>query len=130
MSLFAKKTLPLFFFFFFLAGCGQSFNSHSTDRFKGSGNIDISTPSGLRLFKAYEVIQNRCINCHTGYHNSWNQYNSDQDWLDQGLVIKGDFRGSQIISRLQNEGSDMPLFAAQIPEADYQLLKDWIENMP
>lgn len=118
------------FSLFFLTACGQTFNSQSIDRFSGAGNIDVSTPQGLRLFKAYQVIQNRCISCHTGYHNSWKQYNTDNLWIQNSLVIKGDFRGSLLISRLQNEGSDMPLLAAQIPEVDYQILKDWIENIP
>lgn len=116
--------------FLYLTGCGQTFNSQSIDRFSGTGNIDVSTVQGVRLFKAYQVIQSRCINCHTGYHNSWIQYNTDNLWIKNGLIVKGEFRDSQLISRLQNEGSDMPLLAAQIPEADYQILKDWIENIP
>ncbi len=125
---FAKISTYLVFLLLF--GCGQTFNSHSVDNFIGTGNIDISTPEGMRLFQATSVIKNRCINCHTGYHNSWLQYNRDIDWIGSGLVIKGDFRGSLLISRLQNEGSDMPLFAPQIPESEYQLLKEWIENIP
>lgn len=113
-----------------LVSCGQSYNSNSTDRFVGDLNIDISTPAGERLYRAYNVLQNQCVNCHSGYHNIWSSYNTDQQWISAGLVIKGEPRSSLLISRLQNEGSDMPLFAPQISEADYQALREWIEEMP
>lgn len=114
-----------------LASCGQTYNSNSGDdkTTSGTSGIDTSSPAGQRLAAAYTVINNRCINCHTGYHNSWANLKSDAAWLASGTVVAGNTGGSSLISRLKNVGGDMPKLNPQIPEAEYQTLIDWVNGL-
>lgn len=113
-----------------LTSC-QDFNSNSNDenRFK---QVNLTGSSGFN--SAYFILQQRCTSCHSsGIHNSWANYTNEQDWIDEGLVTKGDPDGSRAIFRIINHGgtdADMPLGMGPLPNDEYQDLIDWVENIP
>lgn len=109
-----------------LSSCGQSANSNSFDDLLANIQID---PSNTNLVQAYQVINNRCISCHTGYHNSWASYNTDQKWLSSGMVSAGSTGDSPLIQALKNSGGTMPLNGANLTESEYNKLTDWIDNL-
>lgn len=118
------------FVLFFLASCGQDFNSNTGDEaFSAVNGIDTSTPAGQRLDAAYTVLKNECMSCHTGYHNSWNSYKTDTAWVNAGLVHAGSPTASSVYNRLKNVGGDMPLLNPQISEVERQVLDTWISQL-
>lgn len=115
-----------------MSACGQNYNSHSSDEFLSSGTfgIDVSTAQGQRLFAAFTVLNNQCISCHSGRHDSYLSLNTDALWIASGLVIKGDSASSTLIQYLKNNGGTMPKSAPQISSDELQALEDWIVQMP
>ena len=115
-----------------LLSCGQTFNSNTND--KGLVSLtacsEAGTPAGDRYCAAESIIQNRCINCHTGYHDQWATYNNDSEWKASGRVVAGSTAGSSLITRLKNQGGNMPADAPQIPDSEYQTLINWVQMMP
>lgn len=112
----------------FLVSCGQSFNSNSKDFLLGS-QIYCSDTSQIKLCSANEVIAKNCINCHSGYHNSWSSYLTNQDWINSALIATGNSDSSSLIIKLKNAGGNMPEGAAPLSDADYQVLRSWIDSL-
>lgn len=114
-----------------LTSC-QDYNSNSNDDERFS-EVELT---GSAVFKesAYYILQQRCTSCHSsGIHNSWAGYTNEQDWIDEGLVVKGDPDSSRAIFRIINHGStdsNMPLGMGPLPNDEYQDLVDWVENIP
>ena len=104
----------------------QTDNSNSFDDILGQSTID---PNNTNLVNAYSVLEESCINCHSGYHNDWASYDTDQKWIDAGLVTAGIIGDSTVITRLKNRGSDMPKNQAALSEDDYNTLVTWIEAL-
>jgi hypothetical protein len=116
--------------FLSLTSCLQSTNSNSFDRsYSQTVNIDTSTAAGERLYAAYMVLKNNCMNCHTGYHDSWTTFNTDQKWIESTLVEVNDGYSSSLIINLKNIGGSMPKDRPQLPEEDLDILLDWIDNI-
>mgnify|MGYP001947001619 FL=1 len=111
---------------FTLASCGQSTNSNTSDFLLSGNGID---PSNTKLLNAYEVINDKCISCHTGYHNSWSSLNTDQLWIDSGSVVAGTSLSSSLVIRLKNRGGDMPLLSPMLTEEEYQYIIEWIDSL-
>lgn len=114
-----------------LSSC-QYFTSNSYDKEKyGPVLSDETDPNFL---KAYNIIQNRCINCHSStIHAHWSQYKDNNAWLDSGLVNRQDADNSFFIQRIINYGgpsSNMPQGSGALPPAEYDFLKEWINNIP
>lgn len=113
-----------------LIGC-QDYNSNSNDKERFS-RVNLTGSSDFT--PAYYILQQRCTNCHSsGIHNSWAGYTNEQDWIDEGLVVKGDPDGSRLIFRIINHGStdsNMPLGLGPLPNDEYQQLVDWVTNIP
>ena len=109
-----------------LVSCGQSINSNTSDFLLSGSGID---PSNTKLLNAYTVINDKCISCHTGYHNSWSSLNTDQLWIDSGSVTAGTSLSSSLIIRLKNRGGDMPLLSPMLSETEYAYLIDWIDSL-
>lgn len=121
------KLLPLLFIF---VSC-QDINSNSSDKLLyGPSNLTGST----QFRAAFPIIQNRCANCHTSnIHDPWSGYMNEQDWADQGLVVFGDTANSKFITRIINYGggdSNMPEGLGALPDAEYDTLLEWVENIP
>lgn len=127
-----KPTLSLNSFFIVLlmalSSCGQTFNSNTSDTGLipfaacGAGNSD-------EYCAAEVIIRDKCINCHSGYHDQWASYKTDADWLGSGRVVAGSTAGSTLITRLKNQGGNMPADAPQISDADYQTLITWVQSL-
>lgn len=111
-----------------LTGC-QDYNSNSNDKDRFS-QVDLTGSSGFE--PAYFILQQRCTNCHSsGIHNAWAGFTNEQDWIDEGLIVKGDPDSSRLIFRIINHGStdsNMPLGMGPLPNDEYQDLIDWVEN--
>lgn len=114
---------------FLLVSCGQGFNSNSFDEQKYRSTLDTSTPAGQRFADAYAVIQNNCINCHSGRHDNYSFYKTSDDWINNGLINAGDFENSFIIRRLKNFGGDMPQGGSNLSDDEIESLQDWIDNL-
>jgi cytochrome c5 len=115
-----------------LVGCGQTFNSNTSD----SGLIpllacsEFGTAAGDRYCAAQTIIQDKCVNCHSGYHDQWAAFTNDANWKTSGRVVAGSTAGSSLITRLKNQGGDMPADNPQISDANYRTLIDWVQLMP
>ena len=131
-----KLTLSINKFFIcllmLLTSCGQTYNSNSSD----TGLValgacsEAGTAAGDRYCAAEAINQNRCINCHSGYHDQWASYTNDAAWKTSGRVVAGSTAGSTMITRLKNQGGNMPTDNPQIPDAEYQTLLEWVQMMP
>lgn len=121
MKLISFLTLTLL-----ITSCGQDFNSNSFDSQRyGNTGIDNTTPFG----KAFNVIQTKCINCHTGYHNIYSGYTTSQAWINAGLINANDFGGSPLIIKLINYGGNMPQGGSQLSTTEITYLQDWINGL-
>lgn len=117
------------FLTFILSSCLQKFNSNTLDAAIERGQIDLSTPAGRRLNKAFSILKKNCNNCHTGYHQGWNSFTNDQKWINAKLINKSDSISSFLIQKLQNTGGNMPLSGQSLSEEDFDSLSDWIDQM-
>ncbi|MDH5415521.1 MAG: hypothetical protein OEW87_15400, partial [Flavobacteriaceae bacterium] len=106
--------------------CIQSTNSNSFDRsFSETIDIDRSGPAGESLFQAYNVLKKNCMSCHTGYHNDWNAFNTDQAWINSGVIEPNDAYASSLVIRLKNTGGNMPKNSPQITEDELTIISTW-----
>lgn len=104
----------------------QTSNSNAFDDIYGTSDID---PTNTNLVNAFEVIEDSCINCHSGYHSDWAYNTTDNDWINSGTVVAGDIDSSTLITRLKNRGSDMPKDQAALTDEEYNTLVTWIEGL-
>ena len=66
-------------------------------------------------------------------HAAWAGYKTEQEWVDLGYVISQNPDQSRFITRIINYAggqSDMPQALGALPDAEYQTLLDWVENIP
>lgn len=122
-----------FFILLILSSC-EDYNSNSADKIKYSNEPQSEQEAGDPNFApAFAIIQSRCISCHSGFHNNWATYTSDDKWINSGLVHRGDPDNSHLITRIFNSGqagANMPQGAGALPDAEFQTLRKWIVEMP
>jgi len=126
------KMFPLISILFLLASC-EDYNSNSADKLKYSNEPQQEESGDPNFQPAFAVIQSRCISCHSGFHNNWATYTSNEKWLNSGLVLRGDPDNSRLIRVIINSGqagANMPQGAGAIPDSEYQLLLKWITEIP
>lgn len=105
-------------------------NSNSFDKtLAQTVSFDISTPGGVRLKNSYFILKEKCMSCHTGYHSDWTKYNTDELWEQNQLVIAGDSEASELIIRMKNSGGDMPLGGSGLDLNNFEIVKEWIDNI-
>jgi len=118
------------FLFFLMSSCYQETNSNSfDDSFSLSNGIDTSTAAGQRLSDAYDVLNTHCMSCHTGYHNNWNNLNTDGKWMATEVIEAGDPFSSTLLIRLKNIGGNMPKDNSQMSEEEFDKIVNWIDNI-
>ncbi len=119
--------------FLMYTSCDE-YNSNSADRLKYGGDPQQEVDTGDANFSAaFPIIQQKCISCHSGDHNNWAGYTSDEKWLNSGLINRGDPDNSSFIKRIINSGgpnANMPEGLGALPDSEYQLLRKWIAEMP
>lgn len=111
-----------------LAAC-QTYNSNTGDRAKYA---PVELEDNPQFRAAYQVIQNRCVNCHTGEHNNWATYTDSQKWIQSGRVNPGRAAESNLVIRTINSGntnSNMPPTGGPLPNDEYQVILDWINGL-
>ncbi len=121
--------MKILFLVLALASC-QTYNSNTDDEAK-YGPTDLV--GGAEFVVAFPIIQSRCINCHTGYHNAWSNYKDSRDWVTNNLIVGGDPDNSDFIVRIFNHGSatsNMPMGGSPLPASEYNALVDWVTNEP
>ncbi len=108
-------------------GCGQDYNSNSGDeRFGKTGTqLDCSSEASARFCASVAILKQQCFSC----HSDWAQYTNDAGFVRAGLVVPKDTKGSKVISRLINAGSDMPRGGSALPATDYEALQNWVNQM-
>ncbi|HXH30383.1 MAG TPA: hypothetical protein VNJ01_06200 [Bacteriovoracaceae bacterium] len=120
------KILALIILAAAISGC-QTYNSNTEDEAKyGPTNL----VGGAEFIRAYPVIQSRCISCHN-YHDEWANYTDSNDWVVNNLVVAGAPNSSLFITRIINHGgsgANMPQGQGPLPDAEYDLLVDWVTN--
>lgn len=124
--------IVLIFSLFILSSC-EDYNSNSADKLKYSNDTQQEDVGDPNFAPAMEVIKNRCISCHSGFHNNWSRYSSNEMWLNSGLVHRGDPDNSPLIKRTINSGqagANMPQGAGAIPDAEFETLRTWVTNIP
>ncbi|MBC7537570.1 MAG: hypothetical protein H7281_02020 [Bacteriovorax sp.] len=119
-----KKFLLLFSLLVFLGSCGQDYNSNYNDR---GTYADIGIPPGTPLYNSYKILQNKCFSCHAA---KWQDFKTNQAWIDSGEVTKGSFDTSSIKTNLVNFGGSMPLPPnASLTDAEVETLRSWVNGL-
>lgn len=119
----------LFFSIFILFGC-QDYNSNSSDKLKYGGST-LDDGGDPNFLPAYQIIQSKCIACHEGRHNSWLSLNGPQWASNTDLISKGNPDSSPLIMATANWGGSMPPIGySNLTNEEYQILRNWITNMP
>ena len=116
-------------FLIFLSGC-ETKNSNSLDGVIYSGS-DFNENASV-FEKSTFIIKRDCISCHSGYHNNWAGFDSEDAWISSGLVNRGDGDNSILIRRIINSGypsSNMPQGGSTLSASDYDTLNDWINTL-
>ena len=104
--------------------CGQDYNSNYNDR---GTYADIGIPPGTPLYNSYKILQNKCFSCHAA---AWQDYKTDQAWVDAGKIVKGSFDTSTLKTRLVNFGGDMPKPPnAALTDAEVATLRGWVNGL-
>lgn len=94
-----------------------------------------------RFLAAKNVIDTYCANCHTGYHSSWQNLTTEDDYLalragQIDLITPGDVSASYLLRRMtfgSGPANNMPI--AEYPEnppfvvQHYEIIESWIANM-
>ncbi len=118
-----KNLVIVFISSFFLSGCLQTENSSSTD---GGPNLT-GTPE---FIAAVTVMAAKCTSCH--YHDYHTK--TEQQLLDQGLVVPGDPENSLIYYRLTGSAGpggpkNMPQDVA-LTAGELATMVTWINSIP
>jgi len=113
------------------SSCFQSTNSNTNDKeLYGARSF-----SSDNFSAAFTVIETKCINCHSGYHDDWISKIEENDWFSQvdgqALVSSGSTANSLLVQRLDVWGTPggMPLGDAPLSETEYNAIKTWIEAL-
>jgi len=84
---------------------------------------------------AFSVLNSKCIQCHTNYHDSWSSYTREADWLTEGsLVIAGNANGSYLVERTHgcgatDLGNQMPKDDDLITSDECSAITAWINSI-
>lgn len=104
-------------------GCMQTYNSNTGDVIYAQNTCD-----GGALNQVCAVLNDRCISCHTGYHNNWASFTTNEKWQQSGLITIGNPNSSTLYQRIRNVGGDMPPTGTGISETELTTLRTWIET--
>jgi uncharacterized membrane protein len=114
----------------FLFGCGGDVTtSHQGDfqrygiQFSGSASFQQAAP----------IIFEKCIGCHSGYHNNWAGYVTEADWTSSSLITPGSAINSTLYRKIDisgtPEGNMPPSGSGLLVTVDeLEILRVWIDG--
>lgn len=118
------KIILLFILSMAFASCGQDYNSNYNDR---GTYADIGISAGDPLYRPYQVLQTKCFGCHA---SEWSDYKNSQQWVDAGLVVRGNYASSALKTRLRNFGGNMPPDPySPLTSTELEILRTWINAL-
>ena len=129
------KSLLLILTLAFFTSCFQQSNSSSGDTSLQDSSDIIDESEGVLFASAFTVLNSKCIQCHTNYHDSWSSYTRESDWLTEGsLVVAGDANGSLLVKRTHGCGStdlgnQMPKNDDLLSSSECAAITDWINGI-
>ncbi len=127
-----RRMSSILFVFILVVFSGSCANYNSNSNDADAYRVLTGDPNDPNFEQAFNVLDTKCIWCHP-YHDYFSSLNTSQKWVDTGQVVKGNPDNSTLIRRLRRFGNDsnsnMPI-GADITDAEYQILRSWIENIP
>ena len=114
-----------------MASCFQQSNSNTSDQRLENG----ATVTGNEKFKAaFNVLNNECVACHTGYHDDWLNLKTEDDWASLGDVKPGDSSNSLMVERIHgcgpsDSGDQMPKSADRLTSSECAAITEWIDSL-
>jgi hypothetical protein len=123
---------PKFFFLISLSalslylGCNVPTSHENDDSLYAGGSC-----SGSAQFCSFlAVVEEKCIACHTGAHNDWAPYKTEDDWVNlSGEVVPGSPNASGIFTSLTLNGGDMPFGGFTFTVEENAIFEDWINSL-
>ena len=109
--------------FFTISSCGQNFNMNTSDKeLYGNSEVISTNPRG----KAYTVLKNNCLVCHSGWGIS-----KEEDIDNLPYIIPNDFTATARMLRLNgvSTGGDMPNGNPPLTLSDVALLQEWVNSL-
>jgi uncharacterized membrane protein len=104
-----------------LAGCNYQVKKGEAGMISGGANKAILATVAFSDVET-KVLGPYCTKCHS-------EFGSYAELMGANVVVPGNALGSQLFSRLKNNGGDMPARgAAQIPDEAAALVRAWIEG--
>ena len=115
--------------FVFFCGCNNTvLNSNSGDETKYRVTYD----GGSKFQKIMPIIVTKCASCHE--HSAWQDYSED-DFIDEGLVVNSNSAASPLYYRLSNAlvgagPRNMPQGGeSALTDDEISKLEDWINGL-
>ena len=112
-----------------LSSCFQQSNSNITD------NTSCLKLTGSDEFKvACDVLNTKCISCHSNYHNDWANLTSESQWADLSTITPGNSDNSLLVERIHgcgsiDSGDQMPEDAERLTADECKKITDWIDSL-
>ncbi len=126
-----RQSVFLLMLSIFWVACAD-YNSSTSDDLEYV-EVTANDANDTNFARAFGIIKTRCAGCHNpeDRHIVWNSYDSNQKWIDSGLVVKGNALTSDLIKKTWRNGppGNMPP-PQDLTEDDYNFLKKWINEMP
>jgi uncharacterized membrane protein len=109
-------------------GCGKVYNSSTYD-----ANTYGNATGSSNFLAAKTVINENCATCHTHpTHQAWAGM-SEQQFIQQGLVVAGNLAGSQLYTKIQGNRTtvpgNMPDGGAPLTPDQITTIETWILNI-
>jgi len=123
----------LLLLFLLIYSCGQDYNSNSFDDLIYADSSCSGSAADIRFCQSFNIIKDRCISCHTGWHNSFATFTDTQSWIDAGLIVPNDASASLLMTRIRGYGvtpsANMPPNGSEISKAERDALEAWIDGL-
>ncbi len=98
----------------------------------GRGPSTVPGEESPEFLAAKELIDSKCVSCHTSYHNSWKN-SSEKSLIDSRYIVAGKPVESKLYQSLFNgginTGSLMPKEDSEFSEEEKKVILDWIVSI-
>ena len=128
-----KELLLIIITILLASSCGQDYNSNSFDDLLYAGSSCSGDAAEVRFCEAFTIIKDKCVSCHSGWHDSYATFDTSQKWIDAGLIVSNDATNSQLMTRIKGYGTGasatMPLNSSELTQSEKDTLEAWIDGL-